>query len=292
MKKVKHVLAATALLASTLMQPVLAQSELVVDVYNPQDKSIFAVSSSIISGNNEVLLVDAQFQRNDAQALVEKIKASGKTLTAVYISHSDPDFYFGLDVIKAAFPKAKLLATKSTVENIKRSMQGKLNYWGPILKSNAPKELILPEVMLSNSLTIDGKEIIIKNLQHDPKHTYLWIPSIKTVLGGVVVFDQMHVWLADSSTAAERQTWQSTLDNIENLKPQTVIPGHFLQGSKQDLSGMSFMKGYLNKADSAAKNAKNSAEFVEIMTQAYPDLGARSILELGSKVVMGEMQWH
>ncbi|CAM3761834.1 MULTISPECIES: MBL fold metallo-hydrolase [Pseudoalteromonas] len=291
MKKVKQVLAST-LLASTLTQPVLAQSQVTVDIYNPQNKSIFAVSSSIISGDSEVLLVDAQFQRNDAQALVEKIKASGKKLTTIFISHSDPDFYFGLDVLKTAFPNAKILATKSTVDNIKHSMQGKLNYWGPILKANAPTQLFVPEVTLSNSLTIDGTDIFIKNLQHDPKHTYLWIPSIKTVVGGVVVFDKMHAWLADSSTVAERKTWQVTLTNIEGLAPEVVIPGHFLAGSKQDLSAVSFMKDYLNKADGAAKSAKNSAEFVEIMTQAYPDLGAKSILDLSSKVVMGEMQWH
>lgn len=101
------------------------------------EKSIFPVSSEIISGKTEVALIDAQFQRNDAEALVKKIKQSGKKLTTIYISQADPDFYFGLDVITKAFPQAKVLATPQTIEEIEATKDGKMAYWGPILKENA-----------------------------------------------------------------------------------------------------------------------------------------------------------
>lgn len=96
---------------ATLSTYATAADTLTMEVYNPGEKSVFPVSSEIISGKHEVALIDAQFQRNDAEALVKKIKATGKKLTTVYISHSDPDFYFGLDVIKAAFPEAKIIAS-------------------------------------------------------------------------------------------------------------------------------------------------------------------------------------
>jgi hypothetical protein len=67
-----------------------AADTLTMEVYNPGEKSVFPVSSEIISGKHEVALIDAQFQRNDAEELVKKIKATGKKLTTVYISHSDP----------------------------------------------------------------------------------------------------------------------------------------------------------------------------------------------------------
>ncbi|MCC5364882.1 MBL fold metallo-hydrolase, partial [Staphylococcus aureus] len=89
-----------------------------------------------------------------AEALVQKLKASGKTLTTVYISQSDPDYYFGLDVIRAAFPRAKIVATPQTVAAIKASRDGKLAYWGPILKDNAPKTLVLPDVLSADHLTL------------------------------------------------------------------------------------------------------------------------------------------
>lgn len=291
-KMKKAIVAAVAITSATLASNVNAEITLNVDVFNPESNSIFPVSSSIISGTNEVLLVDAQFQRNDAEGLVKKILVSGKTLKTVFISHGDPDFYFGLDVIKAAFPEVKILATESTVSKIKKSMDGKLGYWGPILKDNAPKKLFVPEVINTDKLMVDGTPIYIKNLQHDPVHSYLWIPSIKTVLGGVVVFDKMHVWVADTKTKGARDTWLTTLSNIEELKPEVVIPGHFLAGSKKDLSSIAYMKSYLADFEKAVSQSKTSDDVVSIMTKKYPNVGAENILSLGSKVVMGEMEWR
>ena len=52
-----------------------------IDVYNPGEESTFPVSSVLVTGEREALLIDAQFQRNDAENLVRKIRASGRTLT-------------------------------------------------------------------------------------------------------------------------------------------------------------------------------------------------------------------
>lgn len=133
-----------------------AAEQLKMEVYNPGEKSIFPVSSEIISGKTEVALIDAQFQRNDAEALVKKIKQSGKKLTTIYISQADPDFYFGLDVITKAFPQAKVIATPQTIEEIKATKEGKMAYWGPILKENAPTQVIVPQELQGKSFTVDG----------------------------------------------------------------------------------------------------------------------------------------
>lgn len=140
-------LAATALLGAASAS---IAAPLTVDVYNPGAHAIFPVSSEIVSGKTEAILIDAQFQRNDAQALVSRIKASGKTLKAVYVSHSDPDYYFGLETIHAAFPDAKIVATPQTVAAIEASKDGKLAYWGPILKDNAPASVIVPQPLSYN----------------------------------------------------------------------------------------------------------------------------------------------
>ena len=131
MKKSTLTLVAAAALSMTSV--VHAASPLKLEVFNPGEASIFPVSSSLIVGEHEVALIDAQFQRNDAQTLVDRIKATGKPLKTIYISHSDPDYYFGLDVIKAAFPDAKVIATPATIEAIEASQAGKVAYWGPIM---------------------------------------------------------------------------------------------------------------------------------------------------------------
>lgn len=109
-------------------------------------------------------------------------------------------------------------------------MTAKLAYWSPILNENAPEGVILPDVFQGNTLMLDDKKIIIKGDENDPSHTYLWIPSIKTVTGGVIAFDRM----ADTKSDEARKTWLKTLEGIKGLHPSRIIPGHFLNQSSQD----------------------------------------------------------
>ncbi|MFB2679776.1 MBL fold metallo-hydrolase [Shewanella mangrovisoli] len=263
-----------------------------VSHFNPGENSIFAVSSSFISGEHEMMLVDAQFQKNDAQTLVDTIKASGKKLTLVYISHSDPDFYFGLDVIKQNFPEVEIVATQTTVDDIKASMEGKLAYWGPILKDNAPSQLVLPKVVTTNSFSIDGEQVLIEGLEDaHPKHTFLWVPSAKTITGGVEVFDNTHVWIADTQSIESRQAWLAHLDKMSALSPETVLPGHYLGKARFDQRAINFTRDYIHAFENAAKTAKNSADLIAKMLALYPQIPSDVGLEISAKVIMGEMHW-
>ncbi|HHE6469455.1 TPA: MBL fold metallo-hydrolase [Providencia rettgeri] len=283
-------LAATALFATTMN---LAQAEtLTLDVYNPGNNSVFPVSSEIISGSSEVVLIDAQFQKNDAQQLVDKIKKLNKKLTTIYISHSDPDYYFGLDTLTNAFPEAKVVATANTVEAIKATKDGKLAYWGGVLKDEAPTHIIVPEVIKGDSFTVDGERLEIKGLDSaSPDRTYVWVPSLKAVVGGVIVSDNIHVWVADTQTEESRKNWQKTLKDIKALNPTIVVPGHFTGASKLDTSTVSFTQKYLQDFENAAKTSKNSDELIQKIAVKYPQLDDKSSLELSAKVVKGEMQW-
>ncbi len=271
----------------------LAADPLTLQVYNPGKNAVFPVSSEIISGKTEVVLIDAQFQRNDAQALVEKIKATGKKLTTVYISHSDPDYYFGLDVVRAAFPDAKIVATPQTVAAILASKDGKLAHWGPILKDNAPKELVMPEALSGSNLTVDGQALEITG--PNPARRFVWIPSLKAVVGGIPVAANIHVWLADTQTLAERQDWLKTLDAITALKPATVVPGHYLPNADgsapQGASAVAYTRDYLTAFEQDAARAKDSAPLIAAMKKRYPQLADTSSLELGAKVIKGELKW-
>lgn len=274
--------------------PLAAQAAdpLKIDVYNPAEKAIFPVSSELITGQHDAVLIDAQFQRNDAEALVQKIKASGKKLTTVYISHSDPDYYFGLDVIQAAFPEAKIVASEPTVKAIKASMQGKLAYWGPILKDNAPAKLVLPEVLKGDHLTLEGQPLEIKGLQGPaPQRSYVWIPSLKAVVGGVVVSSGIHVWVADTQTPKSRQDWLAALKGIEALKPTTVIPGHYLGEVPEGTKAVTFTADYLKSFEEHAAKTRDSAALIDAMKKAWPQLAEPSSLELSAKVIKSEMKW-
>lgn len=268
---------------SALAQP------LTLDTYNPRENAVFPVSSTLITGAKDAILVDAQFSNTEAQALVERIRASGKRLTTIFISHGDPDYYFGLDVLTRAYPEAKVLATPTTVAYIEKTRAPKLAYWGPILKDSAPARTLVPQALQGNLLELEGQRIEV--VGHDPQHTSLWIPSIKAVVGGVLTSANIHLWVADAQSSEARQDWLKSLDELEALQPTTLIPGHYLGEPAMNLADLHFTRDYLLALEQELPKAKNSQALIAAMKARYPNLQDDSSLELSAKVLKGEMQW-
>lgn len=267
---------------------VLAQP-LTLDTYNPRDAAVFPVSSTLITGEKDAILVDAQFSNREAEELVKRIQASGKHLTTIFISHGDPDYYFGLDVLTRAYPEAKVLATPATVAYIEKTRAPKLAYWGPILKDSAPARTLAPEVLQGDALELEGQRIEV--VGHDPKHTSLWIPGIKAVVGGILTSANIHVWMADSQSAEARKSWLKSLDELEALQPTTLVPGHYLGEPAMNLADLRFTRDYLLALEEELAKANDSQALIAAMKARYPDLQDESSLELSAKVLKGEMQW-
>ena len=282
--------ALTAVAAAALAAPALAAGPLKLEVYNPGHDAIFPVSSVLVTGDKDAVLIDAQFGASQAAKVVEKIRASGKNLTTIYISHGDPDYYFGLETIHAAFPNAKIVATPQTVAHIKESAAGKLAYWGPILKTDAPSATLLPEVLQGHTLTLEGKKLEIKG-DAQPDRSFVWIPSLQAVVGGIPLANNLHVWMADTQTPASHTGWLATLAQIQKLKPKVVVPGHYLEGPSPSLNAAKYTADYIKAFDKNTATAKDSAELIEAMKKEFPAAGEVSSLELSAKVAKGEMKW-
>lgn len=235
----ESLLSFAALAAMIVAAPAMAKGGLHVDVYNPGDKALFAVSSSIVSGPTEMVLIDAQMRRADAAVLVAKIRATRKRLKAVYVSQSDPDFYFGLETIRAAFPRVPIVATPQTIAAIDATKAGKLAYWGPKLKENAPTAVIVPQALQGDTLTVDGEALKIVGLDGPtPDRTFVWIPSARTVVGGTIIVANEHVFMADTQSPRSRADWRTTLARVEALKPATVVPGHYHPEPRRDRTAL------------------------------------------------------
>jgi len=275
-----------------LTGPVLAAEPLRLEVYNPGHQAIFPVSSVIVTGEKHAILVDAQFGKAQAEQLVQRLRASGKTLTTIYISHGDPDYYFGLDTLTQAFPDAKVLASAATVAHIRQTMDAKLSYWGPQMGADKPARLVVPQVLDGNQLLLEGQALEVVGLDGpQPERSFVWIPSIKAVVGGVVVADNIHVWMADTQSPKSHADWLGTLAQIEKLAPRTVVPGHFMGQSSRSLEAVRFTANYIRDFDAETAKAKDAGALIAAMNKRYPGLADESSLELSARVAKGEMKW-
>ena len=277
-----------SLLLSMTAIPAFA-APLQLDVYNPQDQGIFAVSSTLVSGPKEAILFDAQFSVKDGEKLVEMIKSSGKTLKEVVITSGDPDFYFGLQPIVAAFPQVKVVATPKVVEHIVATKDAKLAFWGPQMKDGAPTKIVVPQATHATRFTVDGEAIELKHA--DDYAAYVWIPANKAILGGTGVSSGIHVWTADTQTPAIRKLWADTLKEMQQHNPQQVIPGHYHGERPAGDAAITFTLDYLQAFEKALAEHKDSAGVIKALKTAYPDLAEESSLDLSAKVNTGEMKW-
>jgi len=233
-----------------LAQAHAAEQPLHLDVYNPGSEALFPVSSVIVSGKHDAILVDAQFGKAQAEQVLAKLRASGKRLTTIYISHGDPDYYFGLQTLTDAYPQAKVVASAATVAHIKQTMDAKLAYWGPQMGADKPGKLVVPQVLEGNQLTVEDQRLEVVGLEGP-----------------------------------------TTLKRIELLKPQVVVPGHYLGEPGESLAAVRFTADYIRAFDEETAKAANAAELIAAMKKRYPDLGEESSLELSAKVAKGEMKW-
>ena len=248
----------------------------------------------LLSGPTEALLIDGGFTYPDGRALAEAIRGSGRKLTTIYVSQSDPDYYFSLKPVREAFPDAAVIAAQETVAAIKANVEKKLATWGPQLKENGPQTLadvVLPEPFDSPSLSVDGEAVEIVAAEGLANRRYLWVPSLNAVFGGVMIFSGVHVWVADTPTKEERAAWVANLDRIAARRPAVVVPGHLTPESATDVSAIDHTKNYLLAFEEELAKAADAAALKAAMEARFANLGMGVALDIGSKVVKGEMKW-
>jgi glyoxylase-like metal-dependent hydrolase (beta-lactamase superfamily II) len=243
----------------------------------------FLVNSALVSGEKDAVLVDGQLTLADAHRLAGAVLDSKKNLTTVYVTHFHPDHYFGLTVIKQAFPKAKIVAQPATIAEIKKTWKAKVAQWGPMFGSNLATQPVIPTPLTGSTITLEGQTLEIHGpVQGDAAtNSYVWIPSIKTVITGDIVYQGVYPWTAETN-AESRKGWEKTLDELAALGPTTVVAGHKDPKLKDDASGIDLTRAYLKNFDVAVAASKTAEELEAKVKTKYPSLAMDIVLHIGA----------
>jgi glyoxylase-like metal-dependent hydrolase (beta-lactamase superfamily II) len=124
-----------------------------------------------------------------------------------------------------------------------------------------------------------------------PDRHYLWQPESRALLGGVLLFQQEHVWVADTPKPEQRAAWIALLDEMAALDPRLVVPGHRLPDTPADASAIANTRTYLLAFDEESAGAVDGAALTEALVRRYPDHGMLIAAQIGAKVAKGEMSW-
>ena len=247
-------------------------------------------TATLVTGESDALLVDAGFTRADGHRLVAEILDSGKRLRTLFVSHGDPDFYFGAEVVADAFPDAAVVATPQTIEHIHDSYEGKLKAWAA-LGANLPTRLVAL-TPLTGDLLLEGHRFELRGGPAAlPDRHYLWQAEQRAILGGVLLFQREHVWVADTPKPQDRAAWIALLDEMAALDPRLVVPGHRLPGTPTDAGAVTGTRDYLVAFEEELGRAADGAALTEAIVRRHPDHGMGIAAQIGAKVATGELTW-
>jgi glyoxylase-like metal-dependent hydrolase (beta-lactamase superfamily II) len=245
----------------------------------------FWVNSIIIEGIREVMLVDAQLSRTAAEKLLRQIQATQKPLSVIYITHEHADHFLGLEVFKEAYPSVRILANSNVVSRINKVYQDKIDKWKGILGAGATSRTVAISAYDDDFILFENANIeIFKHVRGDTdENTMLWLPGQKTLIAGDVLFNDMHVYTAETDGSA-RKKWLETLQKISELNPAAVIPGHSKVGAPIDAtSAVSFTESYLLSFDEEIEKAKEPDELIRAMQARFPSSDLLLAIERGAK---------
>jgi glyoxylase-like metal-dependent hydrolase (beta-lactamase superfamily II) len=111
----------------------------------------------------------------------------------------------------------------------------------------------------------------------------LWIPEQQILITGDVLFNNMHVYTAETDIRARGQ-WLNSLNKIRELKPSVVIPGHSKVGAPLDAStAIDFTENYLLAFDDELKKAKDPDSLISAMKERFPSADLLLAIERGAK---------
>jgi glyoxylase-like metal-dependent hydrolase (beta-lactamase superfamily II) len=239
-----------------------------------EDLMWVANSSTLIHGVRDAVLVDTFLTTEQSKTLLDWVVASGKNLTAIYITHGHGDHFFGLASLLERFPRAKAVATPEIVKAMQQHLTPAWidNFWRRLFPGEIPDRLVVAEPLKNNELELEGQKLVAVNTgRTDTAHsTCLHVPSIGLIVGGDVVYNGIHPFLGETDTQS-RLEWISTLDKLESLNPKAVIAGHKVPENDDDPRIIAETRQYLRDFNRLNATTTTARQLYDAMLEIYPD---------------------
>ena len=231
-------------------------------------------SSTLIYGERDAVLVDTFLTIEQSQALLNWVIASGKNLTTIYLTHGHGDHVFGVGTLLERFPNAKAVATPEVVAGMHAQVSPTWleGFWRKLFPGQIPEHLPVADPLPDNELELEGHKLVAVNTGRTDtaQSTCLHVPSIGLIVGGDVVYNGIHPYLAETSTESRRE-WIATLDQLEVLNPQAVIAGHKIPENTDEPRIIAETRQYLRDFNRLDEVTTTVREFYDAMLEIYPD---------------------
>jgi glyoxylase-like metal-dependent hydrolase (beta-lactamase superfamily II) len=239
------------------------------------DPRIFSsLSSTLIMGERDAVLVDPPMTAEQAERVARWIETTGKRLEYIFVTHGHGDHWFGTAPLMSRFPGALVVASPGTIEVMRQnaSPEVRAQIWDKNFPGQIPETPVSAQPVPGNSFELEHNELRVVEVGHTDtdNSTVLHAPSIGLVVAGDVVYNGVHLYLAEAADGGFR-AWESALDTVAELEPAYVVAGHKNKTLGDDPSAIDETRRYLRDAEANAANCDTAIDFFHTMRGLHPD---------------------
>jgi glyoxylase-like metal-dependent hydrolase (beta-lactamase superfamily II) len=239
------------------------------------------IAVTLITGERDAVLVDPPMTSEQTEAVGKWVEASGKRLRAIVSTHGHGDHWFGTAMLLKRFPDAKAYATAGTIEVMRfhGNPEFRAATWDKGFPRQIPDSPVVSTPVPDNVFKLEGNDVRFVEVGHSDtdKSSVIHVPSIGLVVGGDVVYNGYHQYLAESGNGGLR-AWMAALDTVAGLKPSHVVASHKNKDLPDDPKVIQETRRYLEDVERVAASSSNAREFYDAMVRLYPDRKNRSAL--------------
>ena len=227
------------------------------------------ITSTLILGSHDAVLVDPPLTEAQAAEVGDWIESSGRRLRQIYITHGHGDHWFGAIPLLKRFPGAAVRATEGTKAHMagQNSPEFRADFWDKVFPGQLPRGEVDVEVVDGHGFELQGVALVPVDVGHTDTDatTMLHVPQIGLVVAGDVVYNGVHLYLAESGGIGGINDWLAALDVAEALRPAAVIAGHKKPGAFDNPSQIQATRQYLTDARHLLESSERAQEFYDGM---------------------------
>ncbi len=143
----------------------------------------------------------------------------------------------------------------------------------------------VPEDLDGDYFELEGHRLEIIDTGHtDTAHsTSLWVPDLRLIVAGDVVYNDTHPFTTESTTES-REHWARANERLAELDPVAVVSGHKKPDLTDDPATMAATATYLRDFNRIEAETSTALELYDRMLELYPRRANPGSLWGGAKV--------
>jgi glyoxylase-like metal-dependent hydrolase (beta-lactamase superfamily II) len=237
-----------------------------------EDLRWVANSATLIYGDHDAVLVDTFLMIEENERLIEWIRSHRRNLTYIFLTHGHGDHTYGIGQLLDAFPEAEAVGTAGTVAEATRETGDEYRdgFFGRLFPGQVPQPRT-PAELSGDTIALEDHELHVIETGHTDtvSSSVLWVPSLRLLVAGDVVYNRTHMYLGESTTLS-RQEWIATLGRLRDLDAVYVVAGHKQPDGTDDPDNIDQSIKYLTDFNAAAERTTTPMELYQAVLQKHP----------------------